>query len=93
MGKTIALRFENLSFRKKPSLYALKTLNLKLTLPSLGPMKRLDQGHLQPLQEHPETNMPRPGIKPGPPASQASTLAKSYSIRTAYAAIKNLYSP
>jgi hypothetical protein len=35
MGKTIALRFEKVSFRKKPSLYALKTLNLKLTLPSL----------------------------------------------------------
>ena len=38
MGKTIALRFENVSFRKKPSLYALKTLNLKLTLPSLANM-------------------------------------------------------
>jgi hypothetical protein len=36
MGKTIALRFENASFRKKPSVYALKTLNLKITLPSLG---------------------------------------------------------
>jgi hypothetical protein len=36
MEKTIALPFENVSFRKKPSLYALKTLNLKLTLPSLA---------------------------------------------------------
>jgi hypothetical protein len=36
MGKIIALHFENVSFLKKPSLYALKTLNLKLTLPSLG---------------------------------------------------------
>ena len=36
MGKTNALRFVNVSFLKKPSLYALKTLNLKLTLPSLG---------------------------------------------------------
>jgi hypothetical protein len=39
MGKTIALRFENISFQKKPSLYALKTLNLKLTLPSLADSK------------------------------------------------------
>jgi hypothetical protein len=30
-----------------------------------GPMERLDQGHLHPLQEDPETNMSRPGIKPG----------------------------
>jgi hypothetical protein len=44
MGKTIALRFENVSFRKKPSLYALKTLNLKLTLPSLGDMYHLLEG-------------------------------------------------
>ncbi len=36
-------------------------------------MERLDQGHLHPLLEHPET------IEPEPPASQASTLAKSYS--------------
>jgi hypothetical protein len=40
MGKTIALRYENVSFRKKPLLYALKTLNLKLTLPSLGNYKQ-----------------------------------------------------
>jgi hypothetical protein len=54
-------------------------------------MKRFDQGHLNPLLEHPETNMSRQGIEPGPPASQASTLANS--IRTAYAvAIRNLYS-
>ncbi len=35
MGKTIALRFEIVRFFKKPALYALKTLNFKLTLPSL----------------------------------------------------------
>jgi hypothetical protein len=35
MEKTIVLRFESVNFLKKPSLYALKTLNLKLTLPSL----------------------------------------------------------
>jgi hypothetical protein len=34
--KTIALRFENVRFFKKPALYALKTLNFKLTLPSLA---------------------------------------------------------
>ncbi len=27
-------------------------------------MKRLDQGHLHPLIEHPETNMSQPGIEP-----------------------------
>ncbi len=42
-------------------------------------VKRLNQGHLHPLLEHPETKMSRPGIVPRPPASQASTLAKSYS--------------
>jgi hypothetical protein len=36
MEKTNALRFVNINFLKKPSLYVLKTLNLKLTLPSLG---------------------------------------------------------
>jgi hypothetical protein len=36
MEKTIALRFVNVNFMKNPSLYALKTLNLKLTLPSLA---------------------------------------------------------
>jgi hypothetical protein len=35
LGKTIALRFENVKFFKKPAIYALKTLNFKLTLPSL----------------------------------------------------------
>jgi hypothetical protein len=35
MEKTNALRFVNVNFLKKPALYALKTLNLKLTLPSL----------------------------------------------------------
>ncbi len=34
--KTLALRFENVSFFKKPTLYAFKTLNFKLTLPSLA---------------------------------------------------------
>jgi hypothetical protein len=41
-------------------------------------MERFDQGHLHPLLEHPETNMPRP------PASQASTLAKSYPNSVCY---------
>jgi hypothetical protein len=36
LGKTIALHFENVKFFKKPELYALKTLNFKLTLPSLA---------------------------------------------------------
>jgi hypothetical protein len=36
LGKTIALRFEIVRFLKKPALYALKTLNFKLTLPSLA---------------------------------------------------------
>jgi hypothetical protein len=36
LGKTSALRFENVKFFKKPALYALKTLNFKLTLPSLA---------------------------------------------------------
>jgi hypothetical protein len=39
LGKTSALRFENVKFFKKPALYALKTLNFKLTLPSLASMK------------------------------------------------------
>jgi hypothetical protein len=38
LGKTIALRFEIVRFLKKPALYALKTLNFKLTLPSLAPL-------------------------------------------------------
>jgi hypothetical protein len=29
-------------------------------------MKRLDQGHLHPLLEHPEKNVSRAGIEPGP---------------------------
>jgi hypothetical protein len=29
------------------------------------PMDRLDQGHLHPLLENPETDMSRPGIEPG----------------------------
>ncbi len=43
---------------------------------SITVLKRLDQGHIHPLQEHLETNMSQPRIEPG---SQASTLAKSYS--------------
>jgi hypothetical protein len=39
LGKTIALRFEIVRILKKPALYALKTLNFKLTLPSLAPGK------------------------------------------------------
>ncbi len=59
-------------------------------------MKRLDQGHhLYPLPEHPEAEMSRPGMKPGPPSSQASTLAirtRARAIRTAYAiAFRYLY--
>ncbi len=38
-------------------------------------MKRLDQGHLR----GPETDMSRPGIEPGPPRWEASTLEKSHS--------------
>jgi hypothetical protein len=48
-------------------------------------MKRLDQGHLYPLLEHPETNMSRPGIEPW-------RALKQRAIRTAYAvAIWHLY--
>jgi hypothetical protein len=36
-------------------------------------MKRLDQGHPHPLLEHPKKNIPRPGIEPGPSASQHSS--------------------
>jgi hypothetical protein len=42
LGKTIALRFEIVRFLKKPALYALKTLNFKLTLPSLACMEFMD---------------------------------------------------
>ncbi len=35
-------------------------------------MERLDQGHLHPLLEHPETNMSRPGIEPRSPALRRS---------------------
>jgi hypothetical protein len=41
LGKTSALRFENVKFFKKPALYALKTLNFKLTLPSLAKEQHL----------------------------------------------------
>ncbi len=37
-----------------------------------GLMKRLDQGHLNPLLEHPKTNMSRPGIEPWPPGEHSS---------------------
>ncbi len=53
----------------------------------------LDQCHLHPPLEHPETNMSRAGIKPGPPASQTHRRAlQQGAIRTAYAVtIRNLY--
>jgi hypothetical protein len=41
-------------------------------------MERLDQGHLNSLLEHYETNMSRPGIKPWLPVLQASTLTKTF---------------
>jgi hypothetical protein len=44
-----------------------------LKISSIESMERLDQGYLHPLLEHPETNMSRPGIDPGPPASEAIT--------------------
>jgi hypothetical protein len=50
MKKTIALRFVNVRFLKKPSLYALKTLNLKLTLPSLAYENPLVRGHVTGLE-------------------------------------------
>jgi hypothetical protein len=43
LGKTSALRFENVKFFKKPALYALKTLNFKLTLPSLAHYHKTSQ--------------------------------------------------
>jgi hypothetical protein len=46
--------------------------------PKVPYYEELDQDHLHPLREHTETNMSRPGIEPGPPASQASTPAKRY---------------
>jgi hypothetical protein len=42
-GKTIALRFEIVRFLKKPALYALKTLNIKLTLPSLAHIPGMEE--------------------------------------------------
>jgi hypothetical protein len=42
-------------------------------------IERLDQGHLHPLIEKPETDMSRPGIERWPPQREASTIAKSYS--------------
>jgi hypothetical protein len=41
LGKTIALHFEIVRFLKKPALYTLKTLNFKLTFPSLGSDRHL----------------------------------------------------
>jgi hypothetical protein len=40
-------------------------------------MKKLDQGHPHPKLEISETDMSRPGIEPGPPRWEASTLEKS----------------
>jgi hypothetical protein len=48
LGKTSTLRFENVKFFKKPALYALKTLNFKLTLPSLGHLHHFDE------EQHPD---------------------------------------
>jgi hypothetical protein len=36
LRKYNTIRFEKARFWEKPALYALKTLNFKLTLPSLG---------------------------------------------------------
>jgi hypothetical protein len=47
LGKTIALRFEIVRFLKKPALYALKTLNFKLTLPSLAHVDLIRQSWIQ----------------------------------------------
>ncbi len=44
------------------------------------------------LPEHPETNMPSAGTRTGPPASQVSTLAKSYSNNLCCCNFRNLYS-
>ncbi len=46
----------------------------------ISTMERLGQGHIHTLLELPETNMSWQGSEPGLPASQATTLAKSYPI-------------
>ncbi len=51
-------------------------------------MERLGQGYLHSLVEQLETDMPRPGIKPG---WEASTLAKSY-LNSLLIAIRNISS-
>jgi hypothetical protein len=45
--------------------------------PNYYTIKRLDQSHLYPNLEVPRTNMFQLGIKPKPPAWEASTLEKS----------------
>ncbi len=59
------------------TLVALKqSLKRKEHFTSESPlMKRLNHGHLHPLIEHPETNISRPVIEPGPPALHASNLS------------------
>ncbi len=48
--------------------------------------ERLDQRHLHPLPEHPETHLSLPGIEPGLPASQYSSkeLFEKLAIRNPY---------
>jgi hypothetical protein len=58
LGKTIALRFEIVRFLKKPALYALKTLNFKLTLPSLVYNWGKHQEHLLPPSNVTDTIVP-----------------------------------
>jgi hypothetical protein len=55
LGKTSALRFENIKFFKKPALYALKTLNFKLTLPSLAYQQQHIQKQISLLSLYPST--------------------------------------
>jgi hypothetical protein len=53
-------------------------------------MKRLDQGHLHPKTRGPRTDMSRPGIEPGRPRWEASTLEKSH-LNSLLIAIRNIY--
>ncbi len=57
-------------------------------------MKRLDQGHLHPKLDISgvRTDMSRPGIKPGPPRRETSTLEKSHTNSgLTTTAIRNIY--
>ncbi len=51
------------------------SLSIKTDHVGVTTLKRLDQGHLHPKLEVP---CPRPGVEPGPPRWEASTLEKSY---------------